>query len=223
MDRSKGYNRRARKIIHLAGGLPALFLPLFPKWLVLGGAVLGAVLAYALRPNHAWWLRYITKPEDRKRGEISGVRSYFVSILGLVILWLVLHYIGAEHPNLQLLGLRMCMFGWLSLALGDGLAGLVGPSPSKTLTVPWNKHKTWWGMLGCFAGAGLAYLATMLLTSQFYASETISSSALALGTVVSGLFVAMAESRESKIDDNYSVVFASALVMMLLQLGEYGR
>ncbi|MCC7479874.1 hypothetical protein IT575_15650 [bacterium] len=185
--------------------------------------MLGAVLAYALRPNHAWWLRYITKPEDRKRGEISGVRSYFVSILGLVVLWLALDFIGAQQDPLKLLGLRLCMFAWLSLALGDGLAGLVGPSPSRTRTVPWNKHKTWWGALGCLVGAAAAYAATMLLTSRVYAQDPVSLGSILLGSLVAGLFVAMAESRDSRIDDNYSVVFASALVMLLLQLGEYGR
>lgn len=221
VDRSKGYNRRARKIIHLTGGLPALFLPLFPEWLVLAGAVVGAILAYALKPTHAWWLRYITKPEDRKRGEISGVRSYFISILALVVLWLALHYIGANHPPLQLLGLRLCMFGWLALALGDGLAGLLGPSPSRTSTVPWNKHKTWWGMLGCFVGAGIAYAATMLLTSRVYTQQPLETGTLIIGALVAGAFVALAESKPSKIDDNYNVVFAAALVLLLLQLNSY--
>jgi dolichol kinase len=110
------------------------------------------------------------------------------------------------------------MFGWLALALGDGLAGLVGPSPSRTRTVPWNRHKTRWGSFGCFIGAFAAYCGTNLLLDLVYLPAEFAWGPLLLRAGIAGAAVALAESMEIGLDDNYVVGIAACLVGLLLAL-----
>lgn len=197
-------------MLHILGGLPALLLPLqgLPYWLWISCALAGLAMAYALKPTHARWLRYITKPIDRKRGVISGVRGYFAAVVALLLLWPLIEALGVVEPR------RYIMFGWLALALGDGLAGLVGPGPSTGRTVPWNKQKTWWGMAGCFVGVVAAFVFSFAL--PLFPTGTLGGWQLWTGAVVTGGIMAAAESSELPADDNYVVGVGASLVALLL-------
>jgi dolichol kinase len=209
VDRGKGYNRTVRKLLHIAGGLPALSLPWLPYWVALAGALAALVFGYWLKPRHAWWLRYISKPADRNRNVITGLRGYTVAILLMVLAWPLLDLVSDE-------AVRFVMFGWLAMSFGDGLAGLVGPGPSVARTVPWNRHKTWWGLLGGIGGAWVAFIvcfATPLPGSPphalFYLLEAGSPVA-----VITGLL----ESLDLPVDDNYVVGIGAPLAALLLAL-----
>lgn len=210
MDRSKGYYRRGRKLMHMAGGVPALALPFAPYWLWLALAAVGLVASYIVKPRHAWWLRVVCKPADRNRQVITGSRIYAWVVVLLLLLWKPLNAIHAS-------GTFLVMFGWMALAFGDGLAGLLGPGPSVGKTVPWNKHKTWWGsfgcLLGCMAAGVLAYAIARPQYAQF-ASMTV----LWLLLLAVSLLTALFESFELKVDDNFLVGMTPPVVSLVLVL-----
>ena len=206
VDRRLGYNRTIRKLLHLTGGLPALLLPFIPYWLALAGALGALALSVYLKPRHAWWLRYISKPADRQRNVITGMRGYATAVLLLVILWPALEPYFPET-------VRYVMFGWLSLAFGDGLAGLLGPAPGEARTVPWNVHKTWWGMAGCFLGNALAFIICFL--SPLPQAQPYGL----LWGLIAGCLVcvgaAILESLDTPLDDNYVIGLGAPLLALL--------
>lgn len=212
----EGYNRRARKALHIAGGLIALAVPRVPYWFGLLAAAGMVALSFWLRPHHAWWLRYISKPEDRIHNRITGLRGYALAVLLLVLLWPALNYAGLQAP-------RYVMLGWMALAFGDGLAGLVGPGPRVARTVPWNRYKTWWGLLGCFAGVLAGYALSFGLPYPCGAARSLAQLA-ASGPLLAAL-VALLESLDTralrrrlhvKLDDNYLVGLGAPLLAGLL-------
>ena len=161
-------------------------------------------MAYWLRPKHAWWLRYISKPEDRNRNVITGLRGYATVILVLIVAGCLLDL--AFRGEGQVLK-RYIMLGWLALAFGDGMAGLVGPGPTKARTVPWNRHKTWWGLIGCYVGVAFAYYASFAVPFPGLSSTPLNV-LLTAGPAVA-LLVALLESLHIKLDDNYLVGFSA--------------
>ncbi len=209
VDPNLGYNRTVRKLLHIFGGLGALALPFIPYWSALTAALVAVLLALYLKPQHVWWLRILSKPEDRKRGVITGLRGYCFGVLLLILLWplLQLAFADAEH---------FVMLGWLVLSFGDGMAGLVGPHPTKARTVPWNKRKTWCGDGGVLRWnpGGIRYVlrdAVAGLAAQPLAVL------IGSGFIIAGA-VALVESLATPIDDNYLVGLTATLVAALLRI-----
>jgi dolichol kinase len=211
MPGSLGYNRTARKLLHIAGGLGALTLPFIPYWLALAGALAATILAFILKPQHVWWLRVLSKPRDRLRGVITGMRGYCLVVLLLILIWPALNLAFDDAAHLV-------MLGWLALSLGDGVAGLVGPHPSESRTVPWNRHKTLWGAVGCFLATLVAYLVSFTIAWPGVEVQPIGA-ALIPGALVAAI-VALLESLDTPVDDNYLVglgaILAAALFRLLL-------
>jgi dolichol kinase len=203
-----GYNRTARKLLHIAGGLGALTLPFIPYWLALAAALAAALLALVLKPQHVWWLRVLSKPRDRLRGVITGMRSYCLVVLLLILLWPLLNLVYRDAAH-------YVMLGWLALSLGDGIAGLVGPHPSRAGTVPWNKRKTWWGASACLLATLAAYLICFTIPWPAVQVQPLGY-ALVTGSLVA-VVVALLESLETPIDDNYLVGLGATLTAALAQ------
>jgi len=199
VDRGRGYYRWARKLLHIFGGAGAFTLPFIPYWLALSGALGAMVVALLLKPHHVWWLRVMSKPADRIRGVITGLRGYCLAVLLLVLLWPLLEI---YRPD----AVRFVMIGWLALALGDGLAGLIGPGPSVSATVFWSKQKTWWGFFGCFVGTLAACLICLAPPWQGVPGLPLAT-AMAHGAIIA-IITALLESSETNFDDNYLVGLA---------------
>lgn len=203
VDRSRGYNRILRKALHISGGAFAFLLPHIPAWFFLAGAAASTLVGYLVKPRMTPLIRQLAKPADRNRGALTGVRAYFGALIVLGLLWIALEACRWRSPWLY------AQFGWLSMALGDGLAGLVGPRPGRTRTVPWNRHKTWWGVVGCVLGVSLAWTFTL---GQLAASVN-ATWPLHLGvasTII--VVVSLIESVRLKIDDNITVGVSAALL-----------
>lgn len=218
MDKGRGYNRAVRKLLHIAGGVPALALPYIPYWLALAAAAAALALSLALKPTYAWWLRIISKPRDRIRGVITGLRSYASAVLALVILWGVLKLVvgdGLITADIEC-AVRYIMLGWLALGVGDGLAGLLGPGPSEGRTVPWSKSKTWWGAVGCFLGTLGAYVASFGLHFSIPGHDSLPQ--LLLFGVVVAVLTTLIESLDSPVDDNYLVGLGAPFFALVLHV-----
>ena len=163
--------------------------------MLLFGVVM-VVGSWMLRPN--WpWLRDLAKPEDVNRRAIIGARHYFVTVFLLIVLF----------------GLRynvIATAGWLALAWGDGAAALVGGKQSARL--PWSRHKTVSGFITCIV---LVYCAIVISYLWTYDELTwLSAPALVYFGAVS-LIIGVAESLETKLDDNYIVGLGTAALLFV--------
>jgi dolichol kinase len=205
VNQAEGYNRLARKLIHFGGGALALLLPFFPDWVIILGALLALTIGFWVRPSRSQWLLSVTKPEDRRASRIHGVRSYFITVLTMLLAGMLLERSGDPH------GMHYATFGWLALAWGDGLAGLLGPGPDRTATVPWNRRKTWLGVLGCVIGVFSAFLTAF----NWPPGEGLGLAPLLLPALICALVTAAGESCRFALDDNYVTGF-TAFVMALL-------
>jgi dolichol kinase len=218
MGKGQGYNRAVRKLLHIAGGAPALALPYIPYWLALAAAAAALSLSLALKPTHSSWLRIISKPRDRIRGVITGLRGYASVVLALLILWGALLLAGSSGLITTDTGsaVRYIMLGWLALGVGDGLAGLLGPGPSEGRTVPWSKSKTWWGAVGCFLGTLGAYVASFGLHFSIPGHDSLPQ--LVVFGVIVAVLTTLTESLDSPVDDNYLVGFGAPFFALILHL-----
>jgi len=203
---ASSYDRRQRKLLHLSGGFFAFCLPFIPYWLAVGGGIAAVALSFWLKPALSPWLNAISKPEDRTTGQISGLRGYAVTLLILLLAWQVMLRYDAN-------ALRYVMFGWTALAFGDGLAGLIGPGPRVAPTVPWNRHKTWWGLAGSFIGIAVAYSACFML--PLIAASPGDPEHVLLLMLPVALLGAIIESLDLPLDDNYVVGLSCPLLAWL--------
>ena len=136
--------------------------------------------------------RYKTIRRTGEQAELSAVLGYSVSILATLLLF-------PKHAELGMLVL--CV-----LAFGDGMATTIGLL-LRGPRLPWNREKSWAGMLA-FVGFG-GYLASLAYwaESQPRASWSI---ALTCG-FAAAVVAAVAESLPSRVNDNVRVGIASAV------------
>lgn len=121
-----------------------------------------------------------------------GAIFYFLTILVLTLIF-PLHIVAAS---------------WAVLALGDGMATLVGRN-FKTAELPWNRRKSFYGSLAFVVSATIgSYL--LLLWMGVSASGLISIS------LKTAIVAAIVETLPIKIDDNVSVAVVSALTLSFL-------
>ncbi len=191
------YNRVLRKSIHILAGLPAFALKFMPYPLIVLFAAVLFVFSLFLRPSYKI-LSPLVKEEDRRRGYIAGARNYFLTVFILCL------FFAIYQPY-------FAIAGWLALAWGDGFAGLVGRKES--VKVPWSKVKTLPGFISCllfvFAAVIIAYLWAGV------EGNTSLSLPLLLYFGFTSLIVAILESMETVVDDNFVVGIATSLLLLL--------
>ncbi len=189
----------ARKIIHI-GCVGFAFLLRFMN----GGQAAAMALA-ALVFN--WQIlpriggKAIWRPADIAKGYPAGILLYPLSVLGLV-LWFRS-------------SLWMAAAIWGVLAVGDGMASLVGQAAGGP-RLPWNDRKTWAGFVAFVvfgtpaAAALIAWTARLPLDlGSWHAGRTV---ALAFAVC---LACALVESLPTTLDDNLTVPLVGAVVFPL--------
>jgi uncharacterized protein (TIGR00297 family) len=174
------------------------------RWLSWPQAALLALAAFAFN----WQVlprlfgRDMWRPADVARGYPTGILAYPLAVLGLVLVF-------RERP-------WMAAAGWGILAVGDGMAGLVGQALGGK-RLPWNPRKGWSGLLAfvVFGTAAAAFLAawTARLPLAADAEHWPRTLGIALALAV---FCALVESLPTTLDDNVSVPLATALALPLL-------
>jgi uncharacterized protein (TIGR00297 family) len=138
---------------------------------------------------------------DRERGYPGGILFYPLAVLGLV-LWF-------WHS------LPLAAAAWGILAVGDGMASLVGQALGGP-RLPWNPAKGWAGSLAFVVFGTLAAAVLLAWTARlpldphaWHAGRTLGVS---LGVT---LLCALVESAPTTLDDNLTVPLAAALALPL--------
>jgi uncharacterized protein (TIGR00297 family) len=190
-----------RKIVHISMLLFAFLLP-FLTWIQAAGcAVLALVFNVLILPRLEVNLgkRAVTSAAP---GESiwTGIVLYPISVLALILLYRhSLHIVGAV---------------WAIMALGDGMASVVGEG-LRGPALPWNLQKTWSGFLGfVFFGAAGACVLTRWINSAMPVGKAASLS------LASALVGALVETAPIRLDDNLTVPLVTGAFMFCASLVE---
>jgi uncharacterized protein (TIGR00297 family) len=196
----------ARRVVHVSCVAFALLLR-FLSW---PQAALMALAAFVFN----WQVlprlfgRGMWRSADVERGYPVGILAYPLAVLGLVL------FFRDE--------LWMAAAGWGILAVGDGMAGLVGQLTGGR-HLPWNPRKGWAGLVAFVvfgaAAAGFlsAWIARLPLALDSPHWPRTLGVALALAVVC-----ALVESLPTTLDDNVTVPLATVLTLPLLAASEPG-
>lgn len=193
----------SRKIWHMSGGLLPFLCPLLPYYdqaaafwgpnnvrlMIICPAILfvGLSLKYSKK---------FARSDEKNAGVAMGCYVFCVATMLLAF---------PQHLELGMTVLAI-------LSIGDGAAGLVGMTLKGT-RLPWNPRKTVAGTLGFIV------FAAPLATAAYWCSAPKGvtwGTAFALGCLASAV-AALAESWQSRLNDNFRVGFAAAMVMVVNQ------
>lgn len=123
-----------------------------------------------------------------------GAISYFLTLFVLALIF-PLHIVAVS---------------WVILALGDGMATLVGKN-FKAQELPWNKNKSYYGSM---AFIFFAAIGSLILLKWLVPGLSIGQ-AFSIGLKTS-IVAAIVESLPWQLDDNITVPLASAVVIYFL-------
>ncbi len=177
---------KLRKFIHMLFGLVALTL----RWLDWRVALLLATLAFL--HNLFLFPRYLSSVFREKYDK--GILAYPLAV-GLLILLLrdSLHVVAAA---------------WAVMAFGDGAASFVGGRKP----LPWNRKKSWEGMLAFFLTGFPAGLICLWFVGERYGMEWGAGT----GVFTVALLVALiVESLDLNAEDNITVPFSFAYTFLI--------
>lgn len=201
---SLGQTELRRRLWHMAPGLLPFVLWPIPHRDPLSGTLLGvvAIIAGMIAGSIFGAYRSIQR-SDADRERLAAVAGYTLSVLVML-----LAFPGAAELGLTVLAV---------LAFGDGSAtfgGLYFRGPK----LPWNRRKSWSG-LACFIAVGTP-LASLIYWGESHNLEARTPGAsipVALACGGSAAIVAaLAESVESRINDNVRVGLTAAFTVTLL-------
>jgi uncharacterized protein (TIGR00297 family) len=193
------YSESARKSVHMAMGGFALLLRYIPWW---QAAILaGAALAFNLTVLPRFGRR-LYRPTDHLQRFPAGIVLYPISVLLLILVF----------PD----RLDIAAAAWGILAIGDGMATLVG-KPYGRAKIPWNRSKSVLGtcafvVCGGAAGAFLAWWCRPPIVPPPYLWFSLAA------PFVAALAAAFVETIPIRLDDNVSVPWTAAAVMWSLSL-----
>jgi uncharacterized protein (TIGR00297 family) len=190
----------ARRIVHVSCVAFALLLR-FLSW---PQAALLAISAFLFN----WQVlprlfgRGMWRKADVARGYPVGILAYPLAVLGLILVF---------HDRLW-----MAAAGWGILAVGDGMAGLVGQAAGGP-RLPWNASKGWAGVVAfvLFGTAAAALLAAWTLRLPLAAAAAHWPRTIGVALALA-LVCALVESLPTTLDDNVTVPLATALALPLL-------
>jgi uncharacterized protein (TIGR00297 family) len=190
----------ARRVVHVGCVGFALLL----RWLSWPQAALLAAAAFVFN----WQLlprlggRGMWRAADLARGYPVGILAYPLAVLALVLFFRD--------------ALWMAAVGWGVLAVGDGMAALVGQAFGGP-RLPWNPRKGWIGLASfvLFGAAAAAVLWAFVARLPFAADAQHWPRTLGVSLALA-LACALVESLPSTLDDNVTVPLAVALLLPLL-------
>jgi uncharacterized protein (TIGR00297 family) len=196
-----------RKLVHIGVGGFAFLL----RDVTSAGAALMAAAAFVFN----WQVlpriggRGLWREAEHAKGHPTGILFYPLAVLGLVLFfWNALWMAAAV---------------WGVLALGDGMASIVGRGAGGP-RLPWNPAKTWSGFLGFVVFGTIGAAVLIAWTSRLPLDPRAWHAPRTLGVAVAlSLVCALVESVPTTLDDNLTVPLAGALVLPLLAQADPGQ
>jgi dolichol kinase len=188
-----------RKLVHIGFGGLAFLLRELP-W---PGAIALALAAVAFN----WQLlpriggRALWRGGERALKHPPAIVLYPLSVLGLILV-----FPGEKR--------WMAAAVWGMLALGDGMAALVGQAVGGP-RLPWNARKSWAGSLSFLAFGALGAAVLTAWTLGLPLASSLSARTLSVAAPLA-LVGALVESAPGPLDDNLSVPLAGAIALPLL-------
>ena len=146
--------------------------------------------------------RAIFRPEDVHRGIPAGILYYPIAVLLLILCFRDRLDIAAA--------------AWAILAVGDGMATLVGRRVNGG-RLPWNRDKTWAGTL-VFAGTGAAAGVLLCWWTQPNVTPPAPTWFVVAAPIVAAAVAAFVETIPVRLDDNLSVPFAAGATLWVMSL-----
>lgn len=178
-------NETLRKSLHIAFGLGAFALKWLP-WYAAAGVCVAAIAG-----NWLLLHKLVGKSVARhERGFDAGIVLYPVMVLVLVLLF--------RHE------LHFAAIGWALLAFGDGTATLAGKAIG-IAPLPWNREKSWGGLIAFFVAGGAAALAVSSWMGFAHPGAV----------AIAALAAAVTESLALGVDDNVTVPAAASVALIL--------
>jgi uncharacterized protein (TIGR00297 family) len=193
-----------RKLLHIFVGAFA-FLLRFLSW---PQAVLMAAAAFLFN----WQIlprvggKSLWRGAEQAQGYPLGILLYPLSVLGLILVFRDALWMAAAV--------------WGILALGDGMASLVGLGFGGP-HLPWNLRKGWFGLLSFVLFGTLGASILMVWTKQLPLGESFSPGVLGLAFPLA-LVLALVESVPTTLDDNFTVPLAGAVLLPLFVRADLG-
>ncbi len=174
-----------RKTVHLSMLVFAFLLPFLTWPQAAGCAVLALLFNVFLLPRLEVDFSKAPGREREAKSPWTGIILYPVSVLLLILFY---------RRSLQIVAAV-----WAILALGDGLASVVGDAMAGP-ALPYNRRKTWWGFATFLvAGTAGAYVLTRWVARSFSPGRVL---AICAATAAVG---ALVESLPILLDDNFTV------------------
>ena len=194
-----------RKLLHMAAGALALLLR-FMTW---RQAALMAIALFFFNWQALPRLggRGLWREADHGRRFSLGILLYPVAVLALIL---------AFHAELWKAAAL-----WGILAVGDGMASLVGLAAGRP-PLPWNRGKTWAGTLAFVLFGTVAASVLAVWTLRLPPAAWASPRVLAV-TLPVALLCALVESMPTTLDDNLTVPLVGAAAIALISQAEPAR
>jgi uncharacterized protein (TIGR00297 family) len=148
--------------------------------------------------------RAIFRPEDVRKGIPAGILYYPLAVLLLILCFRTRLDIAAA--------------AWAILAVGDGMATLVGRRVGGA-RLPWNPDKTWAGTTA-FATTGGAAGILLCWWTQPNVTPPAPTSFVVFAPLAAALVAALVETIPVRLDDNLSVPFAAGATLWVASLME---
>ena len=182
-----------RRIVHIGVGGFALLLRFLTPVQAVFMAMAAFVFNWQILPRiggKALW-----RQSEIARGSARGVLLYPISVLGLVLLFRDQLWMAAAV--------------WGLLALGDGMATLVGQALGGP-RLPWNRAKGWLGLIGFVLFGTLGAFALAMWTKP-----DLDPARTFVVMLVVAFLVSLVESMATTLDDNVTVPLAGAVILPL--------
>jgi uncharacterized protein (TIGR00297 family) len=151
--------------------------------------------------------RGLWRETDHGRGYPAGILLYPLAVLGLILVFRDELWKAAAL--------------WGILAVGDGLAALLGLAAGGP-RLPWNRAKSWAGFLAFVVGGTMAASVLAVWTLRLPVAAWASPHVLAV-TAPLALVCALVESLPTTLDDNLTVPLVGAAALALLSQAEPSR
>lgn len=183
-----------RKLVHIGAGAFALALPFLTPAQAAFCALFAFLFNWQALPRLGG--KSMWRSGELSRGRALGILLYPAAVFCLILIF---------HDRLW-----MAAAIWGLLALGDGMASLVGQA-LRGPRLPWNDSKGWLGLIAFVLFGTLGAFGLSVWTQPDLDPARVFTVTLALS-----FLAGLVESADTTLDDNFTVPLASAVLLPLL-------